>query len=102
MVIVQFIGVNIQLYFNTKFLNLDLKYGLKHQLISILFSLLLGFYLYGSIQLYFYPGTIINHFFGVYHFFRPNNFSLPNFWLTRPEDEELGGLIFLRVKKLPI
>jgi len=45
MVIVQFIGVNIQLYFNTKFLNLDFKYFLKHQLISILFFTAIGFYL---------------------------------------------------------
>ncbi len=42
MVIVQFIGVNIQLYFNAKFLNLDLKYFLKHQAYSVLFFIILA------------------------------------------------------------
>jgi len=37
MIIIQFIGVNIQLYFNSKFLNLDIKYFLWHQVYAILF-----------------------------------------------------------------
>ena len=37
MVIGQLIGVNIQLYFNSKFLGIDMKYFLFHQLYSIVF-----------------------------------------------------------------
>lgn len=39
MILGQFIGVNIQLYFNSKFLNLNISYFLKHQIYSILFFL---------------------------------------------------------------
>ncbi len=37
MIIIQFIGVNIQLYFNSKLLNLDMKYFIWHQIYSISF-----------------------------------------------------------------
>ena len=43
MLIVQFIGANIGLYFNAQFLKLDLKYFLLHQLYSVLFFALLAF-----------------------------------------------------------
>ncbi len=42
MIIGQFIGVNIQLYFNSKFLNLDMKYFVFHQLYSIAFFAILA------------------------------------------------------------
>ena len=51
MVIVQFIGVNIQLYFNTKFLNLDFKYFLKHQLYSFLFFVTIALAIRGLVEL---------------------------------------------------
>ncbi len=37
MILIQFIGVNIQLYFNTKLLNLDMKHFLWHQIYSVVF-----------------------------------------------------------------
>lgn len=37
MILVQFIGVNIQLYFNAKLLDLDMKYFLWHQIYSVVF-----------------------------------------------------------------
>ncbi|MCF6331163.1 MAG: polysaccharide biosynthesis protein [Sulfurimonas sp.] len=43
MIIVQFIGVNIQLYFNSKLLNLDMKYFILHQLYSVLFFIILAY-----------------------------------------------------------
>jgi O-antigen/teichoic acid export membrane protein len=43
MVLTQLIGVTIQLYFNTKFLNIDLKYFLWHQVGSLLFFILIAF-----------------------------------------------------------
>jgi O-antigen/teichoic acid export membrane protein len=42
MVIVQIIGVNIQLYYNTKFLKLNLKYFLWHQIYSVVPLLILA------------------------------------------------------------
>ena len=51
MVIVQFIGVNIQLYFNTKFLDLDFKYFLKHQLYSFLFFISIALIIRGLVEL---------------------------------------------------
>ena len=48
MLIVQVIGTNIQLYFNSRLLKLDLKYFFAHQLYSILFfaffAFLVGFF----------------------------------------------------------
>ncbi len=43
MLIGQFIGVLIQLYFNSKFLNLNLKYFILHQVYSILFFSIIVF-----------------------------------------------------------
>jgi len=43
MILLQFIGVNIQLYFNSKFLNFDLKYFLLHQFYAILFFIVMAF-----------------------------------------------------------
>ena len=43
MVIVQIIGVNIQLYFNCKFLKIPMDGFLKHQFYSILFFVILAF-----------------------------------------------------------
>lgn len=37
MVLIQFIGVNIQLYFNTKLLKLEIKYFLWHQIYAVVF-----------------------------------------------------------------
>lgn len=37
MVIAQIVGVNIQLYFNCKFLNISMSYFVKHQFYSVLF-----------------------------------------------------------------
>ena len=42
MMIGQWIGVNIQLYFNAKFLNFKMKYFLLHQVYSILFFIVLA------------------------------------------------------------
>jgi len=42
MIISQIIGVNIQLYFNVKLLNLDIKYFIYHQLYSIIFFTVLA------------------------------------------------------------
>ena len=42
MLVVQFIGVNIGLYFNSKFLKLDLKYFFSHQIYSVLIFLILA------------------------------------------------------------
>lgn len=43
MILLQFIGVNIQLYFNAKLLNLNMKYFILHQIYSILFFIILAF-----------------------------------------------------------
>jgi len=43
MLIVQFLGTNIGLYFNSKFLQLNLKYFYAHQIYSVLFFTLLAF-----------------------------------------------------------
>jgi O-antigen/teichoic acid export membrane protein len=43
MIITQFIGVNIQLYFNSKFLGFEMKYFVIHQLYSVLFFSFLAF-----------------------------------------------------------
>ena len=37
MILIQFIGVNIQLYFNAKLLNFDMKHFLWHQMYSVVF-----------------------------------------------------------------
>lgn len=42
MIIVQFVGVTIQLYFNSKFLNLDMKYFVWHQIYSVLLLFILA------------------------------------------------------------
>ena len=43
MIIGQLIGTNIQLYFNSKFLDFDMKYFILHQIYSILFFVLLAY-----------------------------------------------------------
>jgi len=43
MVIGQIIGVNIQLYYNSKFLNFNMKYFILHQIYSIIFFIILAF-----------------------------------------------------------
>jgi O-antigen/teichoic acid export membrane protein len=43
MIIIQFIGVNIQLYFNSKFLNLEKKYFILHQFYSLIFFIVLAY-----------------------------------------------------------
>lgn len=43
MIITQFIGVNIQLYFNSKLLDFDMKYFLWHQFYTILFFTSIAF-----------------------------------------------------------
>ncbi|MUK61351.1 polysaccharide biosynthesis protein [Aliivibrio fischeri] len=45
MVLTQFIAVNVQLFFNVRFLNINIKYFLKHQLFVVV---LFGFSAYGS------------------------------------------------------
>lgn len=42
MIIIQFVGVNIQLYFNAKLLDLDIKQFLWHQIYSVVFFALLA------------------------------------------------------------
>lgn len=42
MVIIQFIGINIQLYFNAKLLRFNMKYFLWHQMYSVLFFSLIA------------------------------------------------------------
>jgi O-antigen/teichoic acid export membrane protein len=88
MVIVQFIGVNIQLYFNTKFLNLDFKYFLKHQLISILFFTAIGFLSYG-VSNFILSGTIYTLWVIIFSYIFPQIFA------TSREEIET---IFLRLK----
>jgi len=87
-VIVQFIGVNIQLYFNTKFLNLDFKYFLKHQLISILFFTAIGFLSYG-VSNFILSGTIYTLWVIIFSYIFPQIFA------TSREEIET---IFLRLK----
>ncbi|MFA6136932.1 MAG: lipopolysaccharide biosynthesis protein [Sulfurimonas sp.] len=43
MIIGQFIGVNIQLYYNAKFLNFEMKHFVWHQVYSLLFFVVLAF-----------------------------------------------------------
>jgi len=43
MIIGQWIGTNIQLYYNAKFLNFNMKYFLKHQVYSIIFFSILAY-----------------------------------------------------------
>ncbi|MCX6077366.1 MAG: lipopolysaccharide biosynthesis protein [Campylobacterales bacterium] len=43
MILGQLIGVNIQLYFNSKFLNLEMKYFVWHQLYTVVFFAILAF-----------------------------------------------------------
>jgi O-antigen/teichoic acid export membrane protein len=43
MIISQFIGVNIQLYFNSKFLHMDMKHFVLHQLYSVFFFVVLAY-----------------------------------------------------------
>jgi len=49
MVLIQFIGVTIQLFFNAKLLKFDMRYFLWHQLYSILFFALLAFFVSGIV-----------------------------------------------------
>lgn len=42
MIVIQLIGVNIQLYFNSKFLNFNMKYFILHQLYSVAFFVILA------------------------------------------------------------
>jgi len=42
MILIQFIGVNIQLYFNAKLLNLDMKHFIWHQVYAVLFFIVLA------------------------------------------------------------
>lgn len=64
MIIIQFIGVNIQLYFNSKLLKLDIKYFIWHQLHSILFFAIIAIFLkifisFNSILLEFFINGIL-------------------------------------------
>jgi hypothetical protein len=43
MIIAQFIGTTIQLYYNSKFLNFKMKYFLSHQFYSIIFFVILAY-----------------------------------------------------------
>ena len=43
MIIFNFITVNIQLYFNSKFLHMDMKYYLSHQVYSVFFFVVLAY-----------------------------------------------------------
>jgi len=43
MVIIQIISVNIQLYFNSKFLDFKISYFIKHQIFSLLFFMLIAY-----------------------------------------------------------
>jgi O-antigen/teichoic acid export membrane protein len=43
MIIGQFIGINIQLYFNSKFLDLNIRHFLLHQLYSVVFFIVLAY-----------------------------------------------------------
>jgi len=53
MIIIQFIGVNIQLYYNAKFLKLNFRYFIRHQIYAIVFFLipsLISAYLVSKIE----------------------------------------------------
>ena len=43
MLLIQFIGVNIDLYFNAKFLNFKLKYFILHQVYAVMFFVVLAY-----------------------------------------------------------
>ena len=57
MIVRQLISVNIQLYFNAKFLKLDLKYFIFHQIYSVLLFVVLAFI---STQIVFFDSAIIS------------------------------------------
>lgn len=60
MVISQIIGVNIQLYFNCKFLNISMGYFIKHQFYAMLFFIICAFL---SQNLFFKVDSIVGEFF---------------------------------------
>jgi len=57
MILVQFIGVNIQLYFNAKLLNLDMKHFLWHQIYAVVFFGILAII---SSSVVFFDSPLIN------------------------------------------
>ena len=57
MIVVQFIGVNIQLYFNAKLLNLDMKHFLWHQIYAVVFFGILAII---SSSVVFFDSPLIN------------------------------------------
>jgi O-antigen/teichoic acid export membrane protein len=88
MVIVQFIGVNIQLYFNTKFLDLDFKYFLKHQFLSLLFFITIGV-ISSRVSNFIISGIIYSLWVIIFSYIFPQIFAI-----SREEIET----IFLRLK----
>lgn len=59
-ILIQFIGVNVQLYFNSRFLKLSFLWYLKHQIISVMFFLTIAsFTTYGIEYLFKFQKNII-------------------------------------------
>jgi len=60
MILVQFIGVNIQLFFNAKLLKFDMIYFLRHQLYSIVFF---SIFAYLASSIFFFKSSLLEFFF---------------------------------------
>lgn len=58
-VTIQVISVNVQLFFNAKFLNMELGYFLKHQVVSVLFLIVLSHIADYSISYFNYFNNVI-------------------------------------------
>jgi O-antigen/teichoic acid export membrane protein len=99
MIIIQAIGVNIQLYFNAKLLNLDMKYFVSHQICSILFFAIIAlfstniFNISNPILEFLFSGFLYTIFVTIFAYIFPQIFAL-----KRDEIKEN----FIKVKKYVI
>ena len=82
MLLVQFIGVNIQLYFNAKLLDLDMKYFIWHQLYAVVFFLVLAmiptlFISFDSVMIeFFVSGFVYSVFVIIFGYIFPQVFAI--------------------------
>ena len=100
MILIQFIGVNIQLYFNAKLLNLDMKHFLWHQIYSVGFfgilAILSSFVVSfdSSLINFLVSGVVYTFFVTIFVYFSPQVFAT-----NRDEIKENFIKIYKRVKQ---
>lgn len=99
MILGQIIGVNIQLYFNAKFLNFKMKHFISHQLYAVVFFVVLG-YLSSNIVSFESPsayflvsGVIYTIFVIIFAYIFPQVFAT-----TREEIRDILNKIVIKIK----